>query len=109
MRQITAFGLAGIVATYPWPRSGVICDVAGGVGLLLAGILERRPRARGIHHDRARPDGLTPMMDLPMLVCCEGGRERSPQEVHALMRDAGLKPGRVRHAGVMMLVEGVAA
>jgi hypothetical protein len=43
-----------------------------------------------------------------MLVCCEGGRERSPQEVHALMRDAGLKPGRVQHAGVMMLVEGVA-
>jgi hypothetical protein len=24
------------------------------------------------------------------------------------MRDAGLKPGRVRHAGMMMLVEGVA-
>jgi hypothetical protein len=47
------------------------------------------------------------MMDLLMLACCEGGRERSPQEVHALMRD-GLKPGRVRRAGVMMLVEGVA-
>jgi len=60
------------------------------------------------HHDRSRPDCLTPMMDLLMLVCCEGGRERSPQEAHALMRDAGLKPGRVRHAGVMMLVEGVA-
>jgi len=187
MRQLTAFDLAGIVQAYPWPRRGVICDVAGGVGHLLAAILERRPRARGIlldapdvieqadgflrgrgmadridrregdlfgeldaradvytmkwilhdwsddacrgilarlratmpsgakvvtidpHHDRTRPDGLTPMMDLLMLVCCEGGRERSPQEVHALMRDAGLKPGRVRHAGgVMMLVEGVA-
>ena len=60
------------------------------------------------HHETGQPDAFTPMLDLLMLVCCEGGRERSPQEVHALMRDAGLKPGRVRHAGVMMLVEGVA-
>ena len=186
MRQLTEFDLAGIVRAYPWPKRGVICDVAGGVGHLLAAILDRRPRARGIlldapdvieqadgflrgrgmadridrregdlfgeldaradvytmkwilhdwsddacrdilkrlrstmpsgakvvtidpHHERTRPDGVTPMMDLLMLVCCEGGRERSPQEVHALMRDAGLKPGRVRHAGMMMLVEGVA-
>ena len=42
------------------------------------------------HHERTRPDGLTPMMDLLMLVCCEGGRERSPQEVHAL---PGSNPG----------------
>ena len=48
------------------------------------------------------------MLDLLMLVCCEGGRERSPQEIHALMRDAGLKPGRVRHTGFTMLVEGIA-
>jgi hypothetical protein len=186
MRQITAFDLAGIVGAYPWPRRGVVCDVAGGVGHLLAAILDRRPQARGIlidspdvieqaddflrgrgmgdrierragdlfgeldpradvytmkwilhdwsddtcrgiltrlrntmpsgakvvtidpHHEKSRPDSVTPMMDLLMLVCCEGGRERSPHEVHALMRDAGLKPGRVRHAGLMMLVEGIA-
>jgi O-methyltransferase len=186
MRQMTAFDIAGMVRAYPWPRRGVICDVAGGVGHLLAAILDRRPRARGIlletrdvveqadgflrdrgmadridcrvgdlfgefdakadvytmkwimhdwgddacrdilrrlrkampsgskvvtidaHHDRHRPDGFTPMLDALMLVCCEGGRERSPQEMHALMRDAGLNPGRVRHAGMMMLVEGVA-
>jgi hypothetical protein len=186
MRQMTEFDLAGIVRAYPWPRRGVICDVAGGVGLLLASILDRRPRARGIlldapdvieqadgflrgrgmgdrierregdlfgelnaradvytmkwilhdwsddacrdiltrlrktmpsgsrvvaidlHHERSRPDGFTPLLDLQMLVCCEGGRERSPQEVHALMRDAGLEPGRVRHAGMTALVEGVA-
>jgi hypothetical protein len=28
--------------------------------------------------------------------------------VHALMAAAGLAPGRVRHAGLQMLVEGVA-
>ena len=186
MRQMTRFDLAGIVRGYPWPRRGVICDVAGGKGHLLAAILEHRPKTRGIlldapdvieqadsflrgraisdriecragdlfgeldaradvytmkwilhdwgddacrgilarlratmpsgsrvvtidvHHERSRPDGFTPMLDLLMLVCCEGGRERSPQEIHALMRDAGLKPGRVRHTGFTMLVEGIA-
>jgi hypothetical protein len=39
---------------------------------------------------------------------CEGGRERSPAEVHELMQAAGIVPGRVRHAGVHMLVEGTA-
>ena len=48
------------------------------------------------------------MADLHMLFVCEGGRERSPQEVHNLMRDVGLQPGRVRHSGVQMLVEGIA-
>ncbi len=168
--------LRATVRAYPWPRRGVICDVAGGLGDLLAAIFERRRRARGIlldapeivqeaegflrargladrverrpgnlfgqldaHADvyvmkwilhdwsddacretlarvRAtmpsgsklvtidldrephRPDPLTPITDLLMLVMCEGGRERSPQEVHGLMHDAGLKPGRIRHA-----------
>jgi hypothetical protein len=48
------------------------------------------------------------MTDALMLVMCEGGRERSPQEVHGLMHDSGLKLGRIRHAGLTMLVEGVA-
>jgi hypothetical protein len=186
MRQLTAFDLAGVVAAYPWPRRGVICDVAGGVGHMLAAILEQRPNARGIlldspevieqadgflrergladrierrtgdlfgeldaradvytmkwilhdwsddacrdilkrvratmpsgskvvtidqHHESGRPSATTPMADILMLVCCEGGRERSPQEVHGLMRDAGLTPGRVRHSGLTMLVEGIA-
>ncbi len=43
-----------------------------------------------------------------MLVACEGGRERSPEEVHGLMGEAGLTPGRVRHAGLHMVVEGIA-
>jgi hypothetical protein len=186
MRQLTEFDLAGIVRTYPWPRHGVICDIAGGVGNMLAAILEHRPNARGIlldspeiieqadgylrerglsdrierrtgdlfneldaradiytmkwimhdwgddvcrdilkrvratmpsgsklvtidqHHESGRPNALTPMADVLMLVSTEGGRERSPQQVHALMRDAGLIPGRVRHFGPTMLVEAIA-
>jgi len=186
MRQLTAIELAALAHAYPWPREGVICDVAGGIGTLLAAILERREGARGIlldapevlaeaedflrsrgvadrverragdlfgevdaradvyvlkwilhdwsdnacrdilrrvratmptgsrivaidqHLERNRPNPISSMVDLLMLVGCEGGRERSPDEVHGLMRDAGLAPGRVRHAGLHMVVEGVA-
>jgi hypothetical protein len=186
MRELTAIDLVGLARAYPWPHEGVICDVAGGIGTLLAAILERRPGARGIlldapsvlaeavyflrsrgvaervqrqagdlfgtidasadvyvlkwilhdwsddacreilrgvraamvagskvvaidlHSERYRPSPVVSMADLLMLVECEGGRERSPAEVHGLMRDAGLIPGRVRHAGLHMVVEGVA-
>jgi hypothetical protein len=164
----------------------VICDVAGGIGTLLAAILERREGARGIlldspeviaeaegflrsrgvadrvqrrvgdlfgeidaradvyvlkwilhdwsddacrdivrrvratmppgsrivtidqHLEPGRPSPVSSMADLLMLVECEGGRERSPDEVHQIMCEAGLTPGRVRHAGLHMLVEGIA-
>lgn len=186
MRQLTAIDLKAVVRAYPWPKRGVICDIAGGTGHLLAAILERRRKARGIlleapdvikeadaylrtrgladriecregdlfgvlearadvytmkwilhdwsddacvdmlsrvrstmpagsrlvtidlHHDRGRPNSQTPMGDIMMMVVCEGGRERSPEEVHGLMRKAGLRPGRVRHCGITMLVEAVA-
>jgi hypothetical protein len=186
MRQLTEIDLAAMVRAYPWPRRGVICDVGGGIGHVLAAILERRRGVRGILLDApevikeaegflrargladrierragdlfgdldaradiytmkwilhdwsddacrdilgrvrgtmpsgsklvtidldrepGRPNSHTSMMDLLMLVFCEGGHERSPQEVHGLMRDAGLTPGRVRHSGFTMLVEGVA-
>jgi hypothetical protein len=182
MRELTAIDLAGLARAYPWPHAGVICDVGGGIGALLAAILERREdarapevlreaegflRARGVadrverragdlfgeldasadvyllkwilhdwndeacrgilrrvratmpagssvvvidqHHEPDRPSPLSSMTDLLMLVECEGGRERSPEEVHGLMRGAGLIPGRVRHAGLHMVVEGLAA
>lgn len=48
MRQLTAMDLRATVRAYPWPRRGVICDVAGGIGHLLAAILDRRPRVRGV-------------------------------------------------------------
>lgn len=186
MRELTAIDVAALARAYPWPRRGVICDVAGGIGSLLAAILMRRPSARGIlldapevlaeadrflrargltdrverrpgdlfgelraqadvyvlkwilhdwsddacrgilrkvratmpdgaklvaidqHQDPQRPNSITSMVDLHMLVTCEGGRERSPADVHDLMRGAGLEPGRVRHAGLQMLVEGIA-
>ena len=186
MRQLTAIDLAALARAYPWPRDGVICDVAGGIGTLLAAILERRTGARGIlvdapgviaeaedylrsrgvgdrverragdlfgelnahadvytlkwilhdwsddacrdilrrvratmptgsrivvidqHLEPNRPSAVSSMVDLLMLVECEGGRERSPREVHGLMGDAGLAPGRIRHAGLQMVVEGIA-
>ena len=184
MRQLTAIDAAAISRAYGWPRRGVICDVAGGIGTLLAEILRRRPRARGIlidapevledagsflssrglegrverrvgdlfgelevradvyvlkwilhdwsdehcreiltrvratmppqsrivtidqRREPGRPSPITALVDLHMLVECEGGRERTPEEVHALMREVGLEPGTVKHAGLHMLVEG---
>jgi hypothetical protein len=186
MRELTAIDLGALSRAYPWPSEGVICDVAGGIGTLLAAILARRPRARGVlidapevltdaedflrssgvgdrvqrrdgnlfgemsvhadvyvlkwilhdwsdeaardilrriratmpsgsrvvvidqHLEPGRPSPFSSLADLLMLVECEGGRERSPGDVHGLMRDAGLTPGRVRHAGLHMVVEGVA-
>jgi hypothetical protein len=186
MREMTALDLAAFARAYPWPREGVICDVGGGIGTLLAAILERLEGARGIlvdapevlteaesflrsrgvvdrverragdlfgeidaradiyvlkwilhdwsddacrdilrrvratmpagsrivaidqHLERNRPNPISSITDLLMLAVNEGGRERSPEEVHGLMRDAGLVPGRVRHAGLHMVVEGVA-
>jgi SAM-dependent methyltransferase len=186
MREMTALDIGAFARAYPWPRDGVICDVGGGIGTLLAAILERRGSARGIlvdapeviaeaeeflrsngvadrverragdifgtidahadvyvlkwilhdwsddacrdilrrvratmpngsrivvidqHLEHNRPNQISSMTDLLMLVVNEGGCERSPQEVHNLMRDAGLTPGRVRHAGLHMVVEGIA-
>lgn len=184
MRKLTEVDVQALARAYPWPRRGVVCDVGGGIGTLLAEILVRRRGSRGIlidapevlaeagsyltgrgvagrverrtgdlfgelearadvyvlkwilhdwsdeagrdilsrvratmpagarvvvidqHQEPHRASPITSMVDLQMLVTCEGGRERSPSEVHALMRDAGLEPGRVRHAGFQMLVEG---
>lgn len=48
MRELTALALAWIVQRYPWPERGVVADVAGGSGPVLAGILGARPKLRGI-------------------------------------------------------------
>ena len=186
MREMTAIDIGALARAYPWPRRGVVCDVAGGVGTLLAAILNRRRGLRGIlvdvpgvaveaepflrsqgvsdrveirtgdmfgavdahadvyvmkwilhdwsdatcrqilgnvratmppgarivcidqRLDRDRPSPISSLVDLHMLVVCEGGRERSPHDVHELMYSVGLRPGRVRHSGLHMLVEGVA-
>ena len=48
MRRITEIDLPSIVAGYPWPQTGTVCDVAGGVGTLLAGVLNARPQLTGV-------------------------------------------------------------
>src|SRR3954451_1557144 len=48
MRRITEELAPAIVAGYDWPTGGVVCDVAGGVGTLLAAILRERPDLRGV-------------------------------------------------------------
>jgi hypothetical protein len=186
MRELTTIDLPAVVRAYPWPRRGVICDVAGGTGMLLAAILRRRRAARGILLDSpdvieqaesflhskgvserierrpgdlfgelkatadvyilkwilhdwsddacrgilsrlratmpagskvvsvgldrelGRPNVVSSLVDIHMLVVCDGGRERSASELHGLMQDVGLRPGRIRHAGAQTLVEGVA-
>jgi len=48
MRRLTQIDLPGIVAAYPWPETGTVCDVAGGSGTVLAGVLRARPALRGV-------------------------------------------------------------
>jgi hypothetical protein len=48
MRELTSLSLAWIVQRYPWPERGVVADVAGGSGPVLAGILGARPELQGL-------------------------------------------------------------
>jgi O-methyltransferase len=186
MRRITEDDAPFVVAGYPWPEEGTICDVAGGAGTLLGRILEARPGTRGVMidakgvleaadehlrnigmrdrvelvegdifesvsaeadvyvmknvlHDwddeaclriirtvratmpsrsrlvlveslqeRNRPDPFASLSDVQMLTQCEGGRERSADELKRLPSDAGLRPGEVRRTAAPALVEGFA-
>lgn len=187
MQKLTGLTTDGVVRKYPWPKTGTVCDVAGGVGTLLAAVLEARPEMRGvlveaagvlreaepfledagvsdrvtlsegdmferidaeadyyllkdILHDwddegclailrtirAAMPDGarvvlvenlqepnradpVSSLVDVHMLTQCEGGRQRSAEELHALMRAAAIEPGKVRMTAQPALVEGSAA
>ena len=186
MRKLSQITVPAIVARYPWPEDGVVCDVAGGVGPVLAGVLQARPRLRGVlvdapgvlaeaeaHLDAAgvrdrvtpsegdmferidaeadvyvlkdvlhdwddercltilrvvraamppgarlvlveslqepnRVDPVASLVDVHMLTQCDGGRQRSAAELHALFRGAGIRPGEVRETGGPALVEGIA-
>lgn len=48
MRSVTEHEAAALAASDLWPASGVVCDVAGGAGTLLAGLLVERPGLRGV-------------------------------------------------------------
>jgi hypothetical protein len=186
MRRLTEQDAPFIVHGYDWPRDGVLCDVAGGVGTLLASILETRPGLRGvlvdapgvlaeadgwlggrglrervelsqgdifrsidaradvyllknILHDwddaasatilrtlraampagsrvvvveylqgRNEPDIPASLSDIQMMTQCDDGRERSADELKALLEGAGLRPGRVVRTGGPGLVEAFA-
>lgn len=186
MRRITEELAPAIVAGYDWPQGGVVCDVAGGVGTLLAAVLRDRPDLRGVLvdgrgvlaeadawlssiglrdrvelkegnifervdapgdvyllkdvlHDwddaacgqilstvratmapgsrvvlvedlqeRNEPSPTASLTDLQMLTQCDGGRQRSAEELMRLLEGAGLRPGRVKLTSGPALVEGVA-
>ncbi len=57
---------------------------------------------------RNRPHPFTSLTDLQMLTQTDGGRERSRDELRALLAGAGLTPTRVVRVGINALVEGVA-
>jgi hypothetical protein len=55
------------------------------------------------------PDPIASLADLQMLTQCDGGRQRSVAELHALLRAADLRPGAVDATGGPALVEAYAA
>ncbi len=59
--------------------------------------------------ERNDPDAIASLTDVQMLTQCDGGRQRSVAELHALLRDAGLRPGEVHRTAGPALVEAYAA
>ncbi len=78
--------------------SAVAATMAPGARLLL---IEQLQEAN-------RPHPFASLTDMQMLTQCEGGRERSGEELRALLTGAGLRPERVERTGVSAIVEGVA-
>lgn len=59
--------------------------------------------------ERNRPHPFASITDLQMLTQCEDGRERSAEELRALLRAAGLTPGHLERAGVSAILEATAS
>ncbi|GAB3282164.1 methyltransferase [Sinomonas notoginsengisoli] len=55
MHELTLLAAPLIVAAYPWPEHGTVCDVGGGVGAMLASVLRERPTLDGVLVDQAGP------------------------------------------------------
>jgi hypothetical protein len=186
MRRLTESMAPAFAAAYPWPAGAVVCDVGGGIGTLLAAVLDRDPSLTGVlvdapgvlaeaegflggrglrdrvelvagdiftsveagadvyllkdvlhdwdddrcvtiletvrraaptgarvvlaetPQDRNRPHPMASLEDLQMLTQCDGGRQRSIAELHALLRRGGFTPGTVREILSHALIEGVA-
>ena len=58
--------------------------------------------------ERNEPHPFASLTDLQMLTQCDGGRERSREELLGLLAGAGFPAGSVERSGVSALVEGVA-
>jgi hypothetical protein len=58
--------------------------------------------------ERNEPHPFASMSDLQMLTQCVQGRERSRDELAALLREAGFEPGELHRLGLMAVLEGVA-
>jgi hypothetical protein len=59
--------------------------------------------------ERNEPHPFASMTDLQMLTQCVDGRERSRDELSALMSAAGITPGELHRAGLSAMLEGVAS
>lgn len=51
MSSMTQEVAPAIAAAYPFAEVKTVCDVGGGVGIVLANVLQRHPHLRGILHD----------------------------------------------------------
>ena len=58
--------------------------------------------------ERDEADPIVSLIDVQMLTQCDGGRQRSVAELHALLAQADLRPGAVHRTAGPALVEGVA-
>jgi hypothetical protein len=71
MRRLTDQFAPAIVAGYDWPRDAVVCDVAGGVGTLLAAVLRSREDLRGV-----LVDGAGVLAEADIWLTAQGVRDR---------------------------------
>lgn len=71
MLELSRLTLAWIEGGYTWPAAGVVCDVAGGSGPVLAAIMRPRAALRGI---LVEAEGVLPRADAHLRA--EGVRER---------------------------------
>ncbi len=58
--------------------------------------------------DRDHPDPVAVLVDLHMLTQCDGGRQRSADELRSLLAAAGLRPGEIHLTGGPALIEAIA-
>ena len=58
--------------------------------------------------DHDDPDPVAVLVDLHMLTQCDGGRQRSADELRSLLAAAGLRPGEIHLTGGPALIEAIA-